>query len=376
MADVDDSSLPQHNDSDPMHSTAEVIEAARRPLLVARHKVVVGAALEQIGDPLLDEMDPDQQEAADLVSVIAEDDNLHSASLAEGMLERACMARENGEIADHDLLTTLAGAYARIRQLLANQQGRQIPFGDLQTLSCGKLHRLLNPLEVLFASASLKDRLVFTQSQSDRCRQSLRLIIKASGADECWRDAAGDPMLPRELEEPIESLPEEQRRRARLHLVRDRIRHRFFKKVFLVYFDRDTLDPEEVAAHPAIVDWLEAIADTPHLFPFMQGQTQEQKIYRLRQLWRKILQLNELYQRVEQASSHPTYRERFADLGTRERLSILAADRYPALKVDNDFSVYTALCPFRSFASWIQDKVTSKDFVLPPEADRPQHRSV
>lgn len=372
MADVDS---PDYSDaeSDPLQSTADIIEAARRPLIVGRHKAAINEALAEVGDALIAEVEVNDPSVLELITAIADDDSLHNSPFNEGLLEHACMARENGELSDDSLQLFLARAYRHVHDLLSKHQaGRQIALDDLQTLPCGRINRLQNPLEDWgFGQLSLADGLVYTASQGERARASARLITRAEGADEYWQEAAGEPSISRELEEPLEQLPEEERKRARLHLVRDRIRHRFFKKVFLVYFDRDTLDPDEIAAHPTIIDWLEAIADTPHLFPFMQGQTQGQKIFRLRQLWRKLLQLNELYQRVAQASQHPTYRERFADLGTRERLSMLAADRYPALKVDTAFSITTALCPFQQFAQWIQDKVQHKDFVLPPEPKRP-----
>ena len=368
MAEVDSSEA----DQDPLQSTADIIEAARRPLVVARHKDAVLQAMEDVGDALLDVLDDIPQLVIDLIHAIADDDSLHSAGVDEGVIEHVCIARENGELAESDLTTTLGVIYRHLQNQLATHQGGvKTSLSDLKTLSCGRIARLNKPVtEWGFGSINLSDALVYTQSQGQQCRASLRLISHADGADPHWQEASGEQALSRELEEPLEHLPDAERRAARLHLVRDRIRHRFFKKVFLIYFDRDTLDPEEIAAHPTILSWLEAIADTPHLFPFMQGQTQGQKIFRLRELWRKVIQLNELYQRVAQASMHPTYREPFAELGTRERLSILANDRYPAIKVDTAFSICTALCPFAVFAKWVQDHVTQKDFVLPPEPKR------
>ena len=50
----------------------------------------------------------------------------------------------------------------------------------------------------------------------------------------------------------------------------------------------------------------------------MQGQTAEQKNWRMRNLLTKVVQLSEIYQRVAQARRHPTYREQFERLDTRE----------------------------------------------------------
>ena len=154
-------------------------------------------------------------------------------------------------------------------------------------------------------------------------------------------------------------LPDAQRQQARQRLVADRIRSRFFRHVFLRYFDRDSLGEEEIEAHKTILHWLESISQTPHLYPFMQGQTDSQKVFRLGRLLKKIIQINEMYQRVARASAHPTYRDRFLELGTRDRLAILAREHYPMLKVDSTFLLSTALCPFRTFARWVQANVAA-----------------
>ena len=141
--------------------------------------------------------------------------------------------------------------------------------------------------------------------------------------------------------------------------------------MFLNYFDVDTFDPRDGEHYLTILDWLLAIEDTPHLFPFMQGQTEDQKHFRLAHLLNKIVQISELYQRIEQAK-HDENDEATAESvrssnSSRLAIKALAENRYPPLKISRAFIGSTLLCPFMSFALWVQEKVTNNDFTLPPE---------
>ena len=365
---VDESS----NQLDIQPSTAHMIEVARRPLIVARHKESVEQALQQIGDPLLDQLDDLPNQSVELIATIATDTSLRDTELEEGLIEHTCLSCENGDLSADDLIQVLGGCYRHVQNQLKPFQGdKACPLEDLTSLRCGNLLKISQaPAVGSFGTTSHISSTIFTKRQGERCRKSLRLISMAQDANQLWQEASGEPSLSRDEEEPLESLPEQDRKRARARLIQKRIRNSFFKKVFLLYFDRDTLDPAEIFAHPTILDWLNAIADTPHLFPFMQGQTQSQKLFRLRELWRKVLQLNELYQRVDQAKQRSDYRETLAEKTTQECMQRLAKDRFPAVKVDNDFSIATALSPFAEFAQWIQQKVMDKDFVLPPDPKR------
>ena len=152
--------------------------------------------------------------------------------------------------------------------------------------------------------------------------------------------------------------------------MRDRIRSQFFKDVFLGYMAADEFDPKDGEAHPTVLHWLEAIEQTPHLFPFMQGQATGQKQFRLAQLMQKLIQVHEMYARATLAAEHPSYRAAFAGLTTRERLKVMAKDRYPPLVLSPELTLAALLCPFSGLVAWVQDKVAAADFVLPPDARR------
>ncbi|MBA3847954.1 MAG: hypothetical protein H0X45_15100, partial [Planctomycetes bacterium] len=174
----------------------------------------------------------------------------------------------------------------------------------------------------------------------------------------------------REQEEPLSALPEAERMQARQLLVRDRIRSRFYRDVFLIYLSPDELDQREVDAHPTVLHFLESVEATGHLYHFMQGQPAQQKAFRLGQLLQKIVQLHEMYARVALATQHPSYRDTFVGLSTRERLASMAKDHYPPLTLSNELTLAALLCPFAEFVRWVQDKTTTSDFVLPPDPKR------
>jgi hypothetical protein len=200
--------------------------------------------------------------------------------------------------------------------------------------------------------------------------RTIKRIRRAEKASATWEEAAGEPPLPREMEEPLEKLPENERRETRKLLIADRIRSQFYKDVFLKFYNRDELDPKEIEAHPSLLHWLESLESTPHLYPFMQGQTSAQKAFRMSQLLTKLIQIHEMYARVSLASQHPTYREPFEGRKTRERLAIMAKDHYPVLAVTPELTLSALLCPFKDFAEWVQQRVETQDFVLPPDPKR------
>ena len=350
------------------HSTAEVIEVARRPLVVARHIQSVQTALHQIGDPLLAEITPPTEEDLGLFRHISEDTTLSSVPFHEGLIEHACLQIEDGKLPTESLVPIIAATYRHLQDRLKEHQGgHESSLEDLKTLTCGDLIKLQNePNKLAFGTSDFFKSIVFTASQADGCQDNLRLISRADQADGSWQEAGGEPALSREEEEPLEVLPEERRKTAKIRLVQKRIRNRFYKKVFLVYFDRDTLDPAEVAAHNTILDWLNAIADTPHLFPFMQGQTQEQKRFRLRELWRKL------------SNSTNSTKELIA-AGKPRNTSIILQIKTPKNASSNYPEMVTRLlrlimhspspprCALSNISSPGFRKIMDKDFILPPD---------
>jgi hypothetical protein len=95
-----------------------------------------------------------------------------------------------------------------------------------------------------------------------------------------------------------------------------------------------------------------------------------QKAFRLGQLGLKLVQMHEIHARLARAESHAGYRDRFAGKSTRERLAILAADRYPPLPAPRELTLATLFCPFAALVAFVHDRVAVHDFILPPDPRR------
>jgi hypothetical protein len=371
-------------DEDSASSTMDFIAEARRPLLIERHRKLIDEMESGLSDMLITgdsenprlqamlkelEADSEKQRLQRTLRALADDVHYKDKTLRAALTEQLCLWREEGNVEVASLQLHVMGIYRSVRKSIAERQGAPPTLADLRELPASMLGRLLNPNPPVFGSPTLSENLVYTPSFADRSMRTLRRLRKAESADVNWADANGEPSIPRGIEEPLDALPEAERKAARLLLVCDRIRSSFYREVFLKYLSRDEFDISH-DDHPSILHWLEAIENTAHMYPFMQGQTTSQKAFRLSHLTQKILQLHEIYARVALASQHPTYREAFKDKDIRYRLAALSKDHYPPLALTSELTLATMLCPFKAFVTWVQDRVAERDFVLPPDPKR------
>jgi hypothetical protein len=363
----------------------EFIAEARRPVLVQRHRGLVEEMESSLSDAFIDgstdnprlkailaELDSDSEKARveRTIQTLADDQHYKDAILRDALIEELCLLRERGSVEIATLQQHVMGVYRQVKRRIEACQHTPALIAELRPLPVAMLSRVLNPLAPAFGSPRLGDSLVYTPDRAEAVIASSKRRHKAVGGDPHWQDADGDPSLPREIEEPIEKLPETERRLARQLAVRDRVRSAFYRAVFLEYFSVDTLDPRDVEAYPTILSWLETIESTPHLFPFMQGQTPAQKFFRLGQLQQKLIQLHEMYARLLRARDQPELKAQFEGKSVREQLQVMAKAHYPPLPLNNDMALAVLLCPFPSFVAWLQEKVGSKDFILPPDPRR------
>ena len=378
------SPLPRPDAEDSSYSTMDFIAEARRPLLVERHRRLIEEMESGLSDsfitgesenPRLQAMLKDLEAESEIrrldrtMKALAEDAHYKDCTLRAALVEQLCLWREEGNVEVAALQLHVIGVYRSVRGTVLSRQGEAPSLSDLRELPASMLGRLLNPIPPAFGSPALNESLVYTPAFADRSMRTIRRIRRAENADTHWQDANGEPSIPREIEEPLDNLPETERRVARQLLVRDRIRSSFYREAFLKYLSRDEFDISH-NDHPTILHWLEAIEGTAHLYPFMQGQHAGQKAFRLAQLAQKILQLHEIYARVALASQHPTYRDEFKDKSTRERLATLSKDHYPPLGMTPELTLAALLCPFKIFVDWVQERVANHDFVLPPDPKR------
>jgi hypothetical protein len=367
-------------------NTMDMIAEARRPILVERHRRMIDEMESGISDVFISGASDNPRLQAMLteleapiarnrlqatITALAEDFHYRAHNVRLALIEEMCLLREQQQVEIAALQLHAMGVYRELRRLLMSVQGEAPTIGDLRELPCTAVGRLTASDRPGFGSPRLANAAVYTPAFGERCMRSIKRIRRAEGADSVWEDANGPPPLARDLEEPLAALPEQEREAARLALIRDRVRSLFFRDVFLVYMGVDDFDmAENSEAHPTILHWLEAIEATPHLFPFMQGQTSSQKSFRLSQLMQKLIQMHEMYARAALAGQHPTYREAFQGMLTRDRLKVLAKDRYPPLVLSPELTLATLLCPFVGLAAWVQEHVAAKDFVLPPDPRR------
>ena len=110
-------------------------------------------------------------------------------------------------------------------------------------------------------------------------------------------------------------------------------------------------------------------ADTS-LYPFLQGQPDRQKAFRIARLTQKIVQVFEIYARVARAENDPRHQAAFVGKSTRERLGYLTKQHEPPIPLSTELSLAGMLCPFKTFVEFVQTRVQAGDFVLPPDPKR------
>jgi hypothetical protein len=366
---------------------SEALAAARRPAAIARHRDLIAEMEESLSDMLITggtdpprlnamleelESDSEQQRIKETITALSDQETYGDHSLQDALIEHLCLLREDKGIEVATLQLHVIGIYRFVRSMMDQQQFVLPTIDDLRALPAAHILRLTQPQRYTFGSSELSNALVFAPTQAKEIFDAIRNLNNREPMDDEWDDDNGRPALSRAEEEPLAILEPDDLEAARQKLVCAKIRSRFYRSVFTKYLAVDELSPEEIGAHRTVLHWLESISETPHLYPFMQGQSDGQKHFRIRQLLRKIIQLNEIYQRIEHASRHPTYTESFqgGDLKASQKLKIMSKDRYPMLPVDNQFTITTLLCPFSAFAAWVQEQVTSDNFLIPPDGKK------
>ncbi len=319
------------------------------------------------------ETEGEQQRINSTLAVLAKDASNSERDLRDALLYQLCTLRENMGIEIAALQIHTIGIYRSIKKAIHRRSKYQSNIDELRDIKCKYLMSFLEPDSFEFANPVHMEGIVQIPGLVQYIHEESKRIRSFSKSGH-WEDEELGNFLPREKEIAIFDLPEEEREAARKELVSDYVRSRFYRALFLEYFDIDTFDPRDGEHYSTILDWLLAIEDTPHLFPFMQGQHEDQKHFRLAHLLNKIVQISELYQRIEKAknddSDEATQEAVRTSQSSRLAIKALADNRYPAMKVSRAFIGSTLLCPFMSFVKWVQERVKNDDFTLPPEPKR------
>lgn len=377
--------MPAEIPSQDLPSASELIAEARRPGLIARHRDLIEDMESNLSEAMVSgeidhprlqamlrelEADSERQRVMRTLQLLVEDAHYRDGLLRDSLIEQLCLLREMGSIEVAMLQMHVLGVYRAVRRELTARQGETPTLADLRELPIDMLARLLSAHRPDFGSISLPGSVVYTQAFAERCLRTIKHIRRPEGADTSWHDATDEVTLKPDQIKSLAELPGDEREPARRLMLEARVRHVFYSSVFLQYLSPDHLDPRDIAAHPTILHWLEAIEHTGHLYPFMQGQPIEQKRFRLAQLVEKLVQMHEVYARVEFASLRPALRDGFARMKTRERLTHMAKQHVTPLPVNADTVLAALLCPFQDFVTWIQKRVADNDLVVPPDHRR------
>ena len=317
---------------------------------------------------VIEALDNDEAKArmTDAILAMASNPAFVAMPLQQALIEHSCVLRGHLGTEVAQLQIHIIGVYRHIRELMYHQQSLVPDLFDLRTLPTNRLERLLNPLPLSFGSPSSADALVVTETQREKILELAWQFLDPEDADDDWEDGSRDLLFSREDEAGILLLPLEERTDARRAFRNERIRKHVYDILVHTYLGRDELGDDELDAHFTLLHWMQQMAETPQLYPFMQGQTTRQKRFRLAHLGRKLLQLHELYQRIDRAQVQEPYAsDGFADLPTSQQLQRMHQGNFPPLDIDDDFIVTALLCPFATFARWTQRMVSEERFLIP-----------
>ncbi len=321
-----------------------------------------GAAADDAGEGTpLTGIDPRQ-----LVLELSDDASLAGVTLQTALIGRLCMLKEDRQAVNADLRLVALGCYRLLAERLKAVQGARPTLDDLRAAPLTDVPLILEPRPWTFGDHRLHRP--FTKGHAKLVLESIRKLVKAPAQASGWSDAMRKVEIARDDEDKVLKLPAAEQAAARDFLMRDRVRSRFYRQVFLDFFSVDQCDVDaECKGEPNLITWLTAISATPHLYPFLQGQEESQKRFRIARLAEKIVQLYEIYARIDQAMSRDRLRDKLAGKTSRERLSYLVQVHYPMIPSSTDLTLAALLCPLRVFIGFIQEKVQAGDFVLPPD---------
>lgn len=367
--------------TDDLGSTLDFIQSARRPILIQRHQAAITEMEGGISDGLLSgananprfkamveglERPEAQEKTRHMLTALGEDVHYREHTLQRALIEELCLSRERAGHEVAALQQQCIGIYLMVRSLYIARDGEPSPcLDEIRAMTTASIGALFLP-----APAKEFARLVLGQprprSVIDTVVKQVRALLKQPNMDVQWDEAEGLPILNDEDLEAIAKLPEGDQEPTRVLLQRDRVRSSFYKQVFLIYFAADEFDPRE-AEGKTVLAWLQALDETPHLYPFLQGQNHRQKAWRVAQLVQKVLQLHEIYARVQHATENPRHRDELAGKSFRERMGIINKLHYPPLPNTGELTVGAMLCPLLTFVEWVQARVVDKDFMVPPD---------
>jgi hypothetical protein len=369
------------NDDD--FATIDLINEARRPILIARHRELVTDMEQTLSEAfvtgngegkrfkaMIEELasESESRRIQRTLKSLIDDHHNNDLTLQQALTEYLCLLREEHNVEVAALQMHAIGVYRAVRALVIARQHDAPTLDELREMSLTGVGTLLDPQTPVFGR--LGGAQVYTRSFIERTLKSIKRLRQGDRPDTSWHDEDSATVITREDQAQVMQMPESERDQAMAFLIRDRIRSRFYRSVFLEYLSPDEFEPSEAEAHPTVLSWLQGLADTPHLYSFLQGQPERQKTFRIALLTQKIVQLFEIYARMAIAESDPRHQQSLAGKTSRERLLYLGKIHYPPIALSPELTLSALLCPFAAFVEFVQQRTQSSDFVLPPDPKR------
>ena len=362
-------------------ATVDLISEARRPILIARHRELVTDMERSLSEQfisgqtehrrlkaMLEDLAAESEVKRTLrtLTLLSEDEHYRDMNLQQALTEFLCLMREEGNVEIASLQMHAIGIYREVRSRLLTRQTDSPALSELREITTTGLGVLLAPPTPVFGRIGVPQ--VYTRSFVEQTLKEAKRLMKGEREGVSWADEDQAVAVTRDDEEQVRNIPAGEREAALQFLVRDRIRSRFYRSVFLEYLSVDEFDPAELDHHRSVLGWLQVLAETPHLFPFLQGQPDKQKAFRIARLTQKLLQLFEIYARVARAEGDPRHQAALARLTTtREKLTYLVQAHEPPIPTGPDLTLGALMCPFRIFVEFVQTRVQAGDFILPPD---------
>ncbi len=362
-------------------SRAYIIEA-RRPIIIARHRDLLVEMDNGISNQFIDgsvnnprllkmlaELDSPalQGRIKDATGILVHGEHFREQTLGQALIDHLCLIRDQPtEVAALQMIAI--GVYRLVRQAVERHQGVPPTLAEIRQIPMDRLAALISARPPAFGHHEFPHW--YTEEFRLATLTEIRWLRQAPDVemDARWADATTGIAITRDDEAKVLHLPEEERRAALGALAQGRIRSKFYRQVFVDYLGPEEMSLKDAASHRHILAWLQDLARTPHLYSFLQGQTDGQKAYRISHLTTKIIQLFTMYAWVAHARANPAVGSQLKNLDTRGCLLAIKQIGYPPLPADADTAFAALLCPFATFVQFIQDRTAIQDFVLPPDS--------
>ena len=293
-------------------------------------------------------------------------DSDSNAHLQQALIDHLVSLRLNHGVEIASLQLHTLGIYRALRSQIKSQRGWEPSLDDLRTTPLTQLQALSQPL--VFGSSDFVSQAIAFPAQVKRAQRLLRLWRRQVAPRTDWHEPALSVELDSKMETALAELPAEKRAEAHSDIVRKALSNRFYKAVFVHYFDRDTFDPAEYEHYPTVADWLSAVAETPHLFSFMQGYSSEGKPFRVVALANKLIQLLEIAVRIDTCRQEK--QGAWTDISFKEGMRLAAKEQIPVLETTPELIASAITCPLPVLVDWVQERLSHGDFVLPSDPRR------